>query len=155
MLFLVLSWSRPYIWGGGQGNFRGNGCCELLLYLTPHSSFIPFSPSFGPRKSTEARTLQLWKKIKDDHWRVQTRRHWSWRVRASSKYIGYVGLNRKHVPGFFFWRRSHQNVMKCQLKSVVVLTFMKILFCSSTVICLRFLWSLLSFCLCQVPQTIK
>lgn len=153
MLFLVLSWSRPYIWGGGQGNFRGNGCCELLLYLTPHSSFIPFSPSFGPRKSTEARTLQLWKKIKDGHWRVQK----ALKLKGKSfiKIYWLRWIKQKTCAWIFFWRRSHQNVMKCQQKSVVVLTFMKILFCSSTVICLRFLWSLLSFCLCQVPQTIK
>lgn len=86
MSFLVLSWSRTQIWGGGQGKSWGNGCWELLLYLTPHSAFVDFSPRFGAK--TSERTERAQREDSSNREKYRRRRlkgaDWSWRVRTSS-----------------------------------------------------------------------
>lgn len=78
MLFWVLSWSRPQIWGGGQGKFRGNGCWGLLLYLTAHSSSVPFSKFWSQNFLRErAQREDSSNRGKEDQWSVQTLRYWS------------------------------------------------------------------------------
>lgn len=45
--------------GGGQGKFGGNGCRELLLCLTLHSSSVPFSPSFQAKTSARNEKAEI------------------------------------------------------------------------------------------------
>lgn len=59
MLFFGIGLVLTTDLGGGQGKFGGNGCRELLLCLTLHSSSVPFSPSVQAKTSARNEKAEI------------------------------------------------------------------------------------------------